>query len=277
MTKVHVVNAFSQDGAGGNPAGVVLDAQGLSDEQMQKIAHEVGASETAFVLPSSDATHRLRFFTPTTEVDLCGHATVATWSLIREQDIHPLGEYTQDTMAGKLAISVEEHTVFMQQPEQKLGDTFDRNLVQQILGIKPEDLSTEFEPQSMNGACMVALNSEDTLNNLKPDLDAMAKLSDEHDCFAFHVFVLHGEGELLASVRDFGPAIGVPEDPATGTSNGSLLAYLKATDKLPKQNMYKIQQGVAINRPSLILGKFQGDRVWIGGEATVKRVLELEV
>src|SRR5690349_21078056 len=107
MTKVYIVNAFSQQGNGGNPAGVVPDAQGLSDAQMQSIANQVGASETAFILPSDNATHYVRFFTPTVEVDLCGHATIASWTFLRENNVHTLGAYTQDTMAGKLKIQLE--------------------------------------------------------------------------------------------------------------------------------------------------------------------------
>ncbi len=81
MIKVELVRAFSNEGAGGNPAGgVVFDAGALSEDKMQETAAEVGYSETAFVLPSEDADYRVRFFTPNTEVDLCGHATIATFS-----------------------------------------------------------------------------------------------------------------------------------------------------------------------------------------------------
>lgn len=240
------------------------------------IAREVGASETAFVLPSKSATLRLRFFTPTTEVDLCGHATIATWTLLREKGIYAPGDYSQETMAGTLSITVEKNTVFMQQPPQKLEQSLDPALVEKILRVKGGDLDKDFECQATNGAFMVALNDETTLNALKPDLDLMASTSNKLQCFAFHIFVLHKNGDLLASVRDFGPAIGVPEDPATGTSNGSLLAYLQFKDKLPDQDIYKIRQGIAVHKPSLILGKFIKDRVWVGGEATEYRRLTVE-
>lgn len=84
MVRIYHVDAFTKDGKGGNPAGVCLDGSGLSDLQMQSIAAKVGFSETAFVLPSQSADFRLRFFTPTTEVNLCGHATVATFHLLQE-------------------------------------------------------------------------------------------------------------------------------------------------------------------------------------------------
>ncbi|MCB0334808.1 MAG: PhzF family phenazine biosynthesis protein, partial [Bdellovibrionales bacterium] len=80
--EVFVVSAFGMNESGGNPAGIVLDAQGLSDSQMLQIAAEVGLSETAFLSPSDSCDFRLRFFTPVSEVGLCGHATIATYSLL---------------------------------------------------------------------------------------------------------------------------------------------------------------------------------------------------
>ena len=82
MIKVYTLNAFTDDVSGGNPAGVVLDADNLTEKQMQGIAKKVGFSETAFVMSSDSADFRVRFFTPSDEVDLCGHATIATFKLL---------------------------------------------------------------------------------------------------------------------------------------------------------------------------------------------------
>ena len=122
--KVYRLNAFAKTEDGGNPAGVVIDAEHLSANQMQAIAKEVGYSETAFVMKSDKADFRVRFFTPTNEVDLCGHATIATFNLLRDLGIVAKGQYTQETKAGVLKIAICEDEVFM---EQKLPE-FDQIL-----------------------------------------------------------------------------------------------------------------------------------------------------
>ena len=105
------LSAFPKTPNGGNPAGVVLDASTLTEQQMQQIAHEVGYSETAFVLPSDVADFRLRFFTTTDEVDLCGHATIATFNLLRDQNIILPGRYRQGTKAGIMRLDVQDDLV----------------------------------------------------------------------------------------------------------------------------------------------------------------------
>lgn len=106
-TTVYTLTAFSKAVNGGNPAGVVLDADFLSEHEMQKIAAEVGFSETAFVQKSENADFKLRFFTPCAEVDLCGHATVAAFYLLAYKGLIEVGEYSQETKAGIL--KVENH------------------------------------------------------------------------------------------------------------------------------------------------------------------------
>jgi len=133
---VYFVQAFVSDGQGGNLAGVVLDADALSDQQMQAIAAKVGASETAFALSSQNATHKVRFFTPTVEVDICGHATIATWSLLLAEGIHQPGSYSQETLAGTVQINIDDSgLVYMQQPEQTFGPVQDAEVLSKELGI----------------------------------------------------------------------------------------------------------------------------------------------
>lgn len=109
------MRAFAKTEKGGNPAGVVFDADGLSESSMKEIASEVGYSETAFVMKSHMADFRVRFFTPIEEVDLCGHATIAAFNLMRDEKIILPGNYTQETKAGVLKLRVYENTVFMEQ------------------------------------------------------------------------------------------------------------------------------------------------------------------
>jgi PhzF family phenazine biosynthesis protein len=100
--KVYTLNAFAKTDHGGNPAGVVLDPDSLSAHDMQKVAAKVGFSETAFVKKSNSADFKVVFFTPNGEVDLCGHATIATFYLLANKGIVQAGKYTQETKAGVL-------------------------------------------------------------------------------------------------------------------------------------------------------------------------------
>ena len=100
--EVFVVSAFGMNETGGNPAGIVLEAEGLSDSQMLHIAAEVGLSETAFLFSSDSCDFLLRFFTPAAEVDLCGHATIATYSLLHRLGKVAAGSYRQELLAGQL-------------------------------------------------------------------------------------------------------------------------------------------------------------------------------
>jgi PhzF family phenazine biosynthesis protein len=270
VINVDLVHAFTLNGEGGNPAGVVLDAGELSDAQMQSVATEIGASETAFILPGKETTHHIRFFTPTTEVDLCGHATIASWSLMQQKKLHPAGHYSQATKAGVIEIEVDETgQIFMQQPLQPIDKRIDEELICEALNITPEVLDKNFEPRIVRGNLMVSLKDKSTLNSLQPNFDAMVRICNQNAFYAFHVFVYSGTPDIVATVRDFCPAVGIPEDPATGTANGSLVAYLQHVGKLPLQDIYTIEQGAAMSRPSRILCKIQDDRVWVGGMATV--------
>lgn len=137
---VYIANAFTANGEHGNPAGVVLDAQDLDESQMLDIAQQVGLSETAFVSESDDADKRVRFFTPTEEVDLCGHATIATWSLLKSLGRISNGEYTQQAMAGVLGISVQDDVTFMEQAQAVFSEIVSADEVAFLLGIEVDDL-----------------------------------------------------------------------------------------------------------------------------------------
>jgi len=120
--KLYRASAFLKEPHGGNKAGVALEVEGMSDEQMQQVAFEVGYSETAFVLPSLLADFRVRFFTPTSEVDLCGHATIATFNVLRDTKKLQPGLYTQETKAGILQLDVRDDLVFMEQNQPLFGE-----------------------------------------------------------------------------------------------------------------------------------------------------------
>lgn len=274
-----VVNAFVANGEGGNPAGVVLDASNLSVEEMQSVAYQIGASETAFVLPDEPATRKLRFFTPTVEVPLCGHATIATWWLLQDMGIQAPGEYTQNTQEGVIGISVDtDGEVFMEQPLQTIRDEIEAKIAAEALGVSEDDLNSELKPQLVQRQLMVGVKSIELLNALTPNLGFIHRISNDLDFYGLHAYVLLEPGsELIAAVRNFCPRVGINEDAATGTANGSFLEFLRHRKRLPDQAIYKIEQGVAMGRTSHIYGKFVGDKVWIGGQACLLNKLTLKI
>lgn len=280
-TTVYHVNAFTANFKADNPAGVVLDAGNLNDKEMLAVAKEVGFSETAFVSKSEEATKRLRFFTPKEEVNLCGHATIASWSLMHQHNLVDRGISTQETLAGLLKVEVgADGLIFMEQAKATFFEGVEPEIVAPILGIKPTDVNGLFKPQVVSTGLkdlIVILNSEKVLNSLVPDFEAMTTFSKDHGITGMHVLCLLDEHPSLAAARNFAPLFGIDEESATGTSNGAFLCYLKKYDSLPLQDQYRIEQGKSMGQTSYIYGRFENDTVWIGGNATVMKEIEISL
>ena len=279
-TTVYSVNAFTANGEGGNPAGVVLNADSLSDEQMHKIAVEMGFSETAFLSQSKSADYCVRFFTTTDEVALCGHATIASWSLLRELNTISDGAYTQETKSGLLSVEIAENVVYMQQAPPEFDEIVPVSAIAPILGVKEDSFSEELKPQVVSTGLrdlIVIVNDEDILNSIKPDFDSMKDVSKKYDITGLHVAAILEDTASFVAARNFAPLVGIDEEAATGTSNGALLCYLKDKKALPWKQEYRIEQGKEMNCLSYIFGKFINGDIWIGGTATVigKRQINL--
>ncbi len=267
----YVVNAFTANGQNGNPAGVVLGADGLSAKAMQSIAAEIGLAETAFVSNSDKATKQVRFFTPTIEEPLCGHATIATWSLLQQLNEVPVGLHTQETGAGVLKVRIEsDGMVFMEQSAATFFEEIAATDIMMLLGLDEVDFHAVLHPQIVSTGIrdlLVPVADKLVLAKLQPDLGGIAEFSRQQDISGFHVFALLEDSQSLASARNFAPADGIPEECATGTSNGALLCLIRSKGLLPRQATHRIEQGEAMNRLSYIYGMFEGGVVWVGGEA----------
>ncbi|QMS85385.1 PhzF family phenazine biosynthesis protein [Candidatus Xianfuyuplasma coldseepsis] len=274
--KIYRLSAFPKSPQGGNKAGVVLDTQGLTDQMMQTIAHTVGYSETAFVFPSTQADFNVRFFTPLEEVDLCGHATIATFNLLRDKGIISLGIYHQETKAGILRLDVQEKQVFMEQNTPVFGETISAD------ELKPCFQNNDFLDQTLPiqivstalREIFVPVKSVELLHQLNPDFDAIVALSKQYHVIGVHAFALALDVDAYG--RNFAPILGIDEESATGTSNGALASYL-AHHKTRKEN-WILRQGYAMNQPSEIIAKLDITQatinaVWVGGSA---RILEEE-
>ena len=271
---VYKLSSFPKEDHGGNEAGVVLDADSLKDKEMLKIAKEVGFSETAFVSNSNVADFKVRFFTPVNEVSLCGHATIATFNLLRDKEIISPGIYTQETKAGILKLDVKEDIVFMEQNSPVYGQVieaiefnncfYNDDYINQELPIVI--LSTGMRE------IFLPINSVKKLNNLTPNFEEIIKLSKRYDVIGIHVFSVTKD-KADAYGRNFAPIVGINEESATGTSNGALGCYLNKYVN-PSKSEFILRQGYSMNKPSEIITKLQIqnrmiDTVWVGGTAKI--------
>lgn len=277
---IHTLNAFTTAPEGGNPAGVCLEAENLTEEQMQKAAREMGFSETAFLLPSDKGDYRVRFFTPTTEVDLCGHATIALFSLLSQKGMAAPGFYTQETAAGLLAIEIKTgHSVMMDQTLPYFGEEADRQEIASSLNIPESELADHLPAQVVSTGLkdlIVPVKSLKTLNSLEADMKKIKEISRQYDVSGYHLFCEETLYGATAHCRNFAPLCGIDEEAATGTATGATTAYMYRHGLLEKSDLENLQfeQGYAMNSPSAIQSSLEIwdgviKRVRVGGEALI--------
>jgi PhzF family phenazine biosynthesis protein len=285
---VHILNAFAKTKKGGNPAGVVLDADRLDETAMQRTAARVGLPETAFVRKSAAADFMIGFFTPTAEVDLCGHATIAVFSLLFELRRIQAGKHSQETKAGILGVEVhKDGTVFMEQTLPFFGDAIDREEVAESLGIRLDSLAPEMPVQIVSTGLrdtMVPIVSLRELLSIEPDFERITAISRQHGAVGYHVFSLETKHGSTAHCRNFAPLYGIPEEAATGTSSGALACYLFKHGKVTEEQARKLvfEQGYGMGRPSEILVRLDiSDNgitgVHVGGKATTSGEMTIEL
>ena len=262
--RIYQVDSFTRIRFHGNPAGVVPDADGLSEEQMQRIARELNNSETAFIFPSNSPDYdvEVRFFTPTTEVPICGHATVAAHYVYALEKSFGSRRVRQKTKAGILPVDIvkkdDDYSIVMTQGTPVVSDDLGRetrNRIADALGISTDDICKEYPvaiSSTGHSKVMVPICSNQLLHDLKPDLQKLTEISSVIGCNGYYVFTLNPGEDILVHGRMFAPAIGIAEDPVTGNANGPLGAYLVYYHILqnPKESCFdfSIMQGEAIHR-----------------------------
>lgn len=240
---VQIVAAFTSDGVGGNPAGVVLDADGLLAAEKQAIAAKVGLSETAFLSRSYCATVKLEFFTPQRQIAHCGHATIAAFGLMGATGRLAPGLYTKETIDGLREVTVDGATASMQQLAARYGPV-DADAVLEALGVTAEEVDPRFAPTRVdtgNGFILVGLRLVSTLARLNPNLNALDALSEQYDLVGFYVFATCDSGGVAATARMFAPRYGIAEESATGMAAGPLGCLLWARGDM--RQLLVIEQG----------------------------------
>lgn len=286
--KVYTLNAFGKTNKGGNPAGVVLDADNLNEEQMKSIAKEVGFSETAFIMNSEIADFKLRFFTPSDEVDLCGHATIASFYLLSSLEIISQGSYTQETKAGVLNIDIEEDgTVYMTQTSPIFSDILNKEEIADSLNISSNSISNELPIEIVSTGLpdiIVPVKSLDDLFSIVPDFDEISRISKKYNAVGYHVFTFETETDSTAHSRNFAPLLGIFEESATGTATGALVSYLYKYNKISTGSIddLNFEQGYSMNMHSEIKARLKIKNkeisvLKIGGKGSNIKELNFEI
>jgi len=241
--RIFQVDAFTTDRFTGNPAGVVLDADSLTDVEMLAIARELNNADTAFVLKPDAQDHdlRVRFFTPRTEASFVGHATVATHFVLSRDGVPAIkgsgGRVKQKQKSGLVDVEVRGEgavrRIAIRQPAPPLGRQLndrERLAVLDALALSTGDIDTRCPLRIVGGAgtrLLIGVRSTDQLKQLKPDFSRLTTLSAQLGAAGFFVFTLaHGFAGCLTESRMFCPALGIPEDPVSGNAHGLLGAYL---------------------------------------------------
>ncbi len=184
---VNVMNAFISDGTGGNPAGVVTNADGLSNQQKLSIAKQVGLSETAFVSKSSSADFKLDFFTPQRQIAHCGHATVAVFSYLAQKGHIGQGWFTKETIEGNRKILIDGKSAFMEQKAPKYT-TIDsvHDQILHSLEIKNDQLThPPLIVNTGNNFMVVGVDNQSTLAKIKPQQKLIHDLSKDLDLHGY--------------------------------------------------------------------------------------------
>ena len=246
------VDAFSSKIFGGNPAAVCPLESWPADEMLQNIAAENNLSETAFFVQSSKGRYKLRWFTPTVEVDLCGHATLASAFIIFSFIDRSLSSVEFETASGPLSVTKSGELLSLNFPARRPVPAEASPILSQALGteslevLKARDLLAVFKDES-------------TIKNMIPDFDKLKQIRDVLGI----IVTAPGEKSDFVS-RFFAPNAGIPEDPVTGSSHCTLIPYW--ADRLKKNHLHAFQLS---KRGGEIFCENAGDRVRISGNAVL--------
>ena len=270
MVDVYVAVAFSKDAKGGNKAGVVLGRSELTSVQKAAIAKEMGYSETAFVLDSDKADFKLQYFTPTEEVPLCGHATIAAFSTLKLLNMLDKPDCTIETEAGILNIHIKDDgLILMEQNRPAYLEVLDSDIFTGC--IERNFIDHRFPIQIVSTGLndvMLPVDSVEHLEQLSPDFEMIANMTKEKEAVGVHAFTLIKKSDVTAICRNFAPLYGIDEESATGTANCALACYLFKYYK--QQSQYVFEQGHNMGDISRIVVNlsYHGDvidSVFVGG------------
>lgn len=255
LHNVYQIDAFTKQPFNGNSA-VVIFADDLTNEEMQAIAKEMNLSETAFISSSNKADFKLKWFTPAIEVELCGHATIASLHYLAERNIiQRNSSITFETLSGVIECRVDGDTYYMKLPVpdfMKFESSYEEIL--SVLGIEQNDIDDQYPfILQNNGNLFIYVRSLYAIKNLKPNFKELVKLSkDKGEFTEVTVFSLETvEEKNDAHLRFFAPYYGIDEDPVTGSANGPLLLVMHKLGLIEKDiesKTFTFEQGDFLGR-----------------------------
>ncbi|WP_101295135.1 PhzF family phenazine biosynthesis protein [Halegenticoccus soli] len=273
-TTFHIVDVFAERKYAGNPLAVVEGGADLSDDEMQAIAAEMSYSETTFVESTEpdEGGYDVRIFTPQAEIPFAGHPTLGTASVLRGlidgaatgtggSDDEPDGEIVLNLPVGQIPVRIEEtdgrETLWMTQRPPTFGEAFDDETVAEIVSLSPGALDGAWRPQVVSTGLptlVVPLSDRSALTRAEANrqaYDAFVERTGAKNVLVFCPEPRSGDNDLAA--RMFAPGLGIAEDPATGSSNGCLAAYLAEHGYFGDEPVdARVEQGYEMGRPSLL-------------------------
>ncbi len=273
--KLYVVDAFTNQLFSGNQAGVALLAPGEDFPPalfMRQVAAELKHSETAFVKTLDNSTFQIRYFTSVEEVELCGHATIASFTVLHQEKHITEGNYTAVTLAGRLQISVNQDVVWMDMAEPKELRSF--NEEESVALYQAYGLDLSHRPKALNpkiistglSDILMPLNCYDALVEANQRTVPVTRLSSAYAVVGFHLFYVSPEDDVTAHCRNFAPLYGIDEESATGTANGALTYYLYKYGLIQPEEESTFIQGASMGKPSVIKSRLSLE----GGQALIR-------
>lgn len=295
---IYQIDSFTKERFKGNPAGVVMNADGLSDDQMRMIARELNNSETAFLFApdDNDCDGIIRYFTPKTEVPTCGHATIAAMYAKAIEEKLDSCVLRFKTQIGMLPFEIiktnEDYQIIMTQGKFELSPVLEVHRLKELLNaldLKYSDTDKRCPIQvasTGHSKVMIGIKRRAELNAMTPDYAALADLSKRINCNGYFVFTFDSDrNDTLTYGRMFAPAVGINEDPVTGNAHGPLGGYLIQNKLVDYQNNlfeFNGRQGIEIGRPGVVnvSVNIENDRpslIRIKGDAMVIFKTEIEI
>jgi trans-2,3-dihydro-3-hydroxyanthranilate isomerase len=264
----YIVDVFAEEKYAGNQLAVVRDTRGLPTSEMQAIAREMHFSETSFILSEKkrQGGYDVRIFTPEEELPFAGHPTLGTAYIISQEVVKTqTDKIILNLKVGQIPVTItyvdgKPDVLWMRQKQPTFGKTYDAKVIADTLNLEPADIDPAFPIQEVStgiAALIVPLKTLSAVERARTDRDKYFQLVKKTEAKAILVFcpeTYHRQNHL--NVRVFVDYYGIPEDPATGSANGCLAAYL-VKHKYFAQNQIniRVEQGYEIKRPSLLLLK----------------------
>ncbi|MDC1162200.1 PhzF family phenazine biosynthesis isomerase [Tenacibaculum sp.] len=284
---VQILNAFSYKNSGGNPAGVILNADNLTYKHKLQIAKKIGLSETAFVSNSKTEDFKLDFFTPTKQIAHCGHATVATFSYLKQIGVLKSNVSSKETVDGRREIKFFKNEAFMEQLAPKYENVdHKKNVILKSLGLTKEHLIPNSPIKLVNTGnsfILIPVKNREILNNLTPDFDLINQISEEFNLIGYYVFSTKTDNKNDATSRMFGPRYGILEESGTGMAGGPLACYLYDILNI-KKSRFNILQGEYMKTPSpsliivdLLIEYNKITSLMAGGKGLLKTKFQIEI